>query len=98
MDRLFSRYRAHEAQTRSIYLVMTGSSYYYQINHNKINISNAQHVTIKINKLAILFLLNYHYLLKVYNKGLDLKFKLSCRILIGQNIIMINKSLNFKKY
>jgi len=77
---------------------MTGFSYYYQINHNKINISNAQHVTIKINKLAILFLLNNRYLLEVYNKRLDLKFKLTRRILIGQNIVTTNKILNFEQY
>jgi len=75
---------------------MTRFSCNYQINHNKINISNAQHVTIKINKLAILILLNNRYLLKVYNKRLDLKFKLTHQIFIGQNIITINKTLIFK--
>ena len=73
-------------------------NYYYQINHNRINISNAQYVTIKINKLAILILLDNHYLFKVYNKHLDLKFKLTRQILIEQNIVKINKALIFKQY
>ena len=62
---------------------MTKFNYYFQINYNIINISNAQHVTIKINKLAILILLDNNYLLKVYNKRVDLKFKLAHQILIG---------------
>jgi hypothetical protein len=79
-------------------LIMTRFSCYCQINHNEINISNAQHVTIKINKLVVLHYLNNRYLLKVYSKHLDLRFKLTCRILIGQNIVTMNKTLSFKQY
>jgi len=48
--------------------------------------------------LAILFFLKNRYFLKVYNKHLDLKFKLTRPILTGQNIVKINKTLNFEQY
>ena len=48
----------------------------------KINISNAQHVTNKINRLIILISLDNHCLLRVYSKRLDLNLELTCRILI----------------
>jgi len=64
----------------------------------KINIPNAQHVTIKISGLIILILLNNRYLLRFYNKRIELNLKLSCRLLIGQNIVIVNKTLNFEQY
>ena len=64
----------------------------------KINISNAQHVTNKINRLIILISLDNHCLLRVYSKRLDLNLELTCRILIGQNIVIISKTLNFEQY
>ena len=50
------------------------------------------------DKLVILSLLNDHCLLRVYDKRLDFKLKLTCWILIGQNIVTINKISIFKQY
>jgi len=49
----------------------------------KINISNGQHVTTKINRLIILISLDNHCFLRVYSKRLDLNLELTRRILIG---------------
>jgi len=70
-------------QTGSISFIITRLDCCCQINHKKINIPNAQHVTTKIDRLVILILLDNHYSLRAYNKHLDLNLELTYRILIG---------------
>ena len=54
----------------------------------KINISNAHHVTTKINRLIILISFDNCCLFRVYIKHLDLNLELTYRILIRQNIVV----------